>query len=498
MRFLAYVFCLSVILSGWADTRADGMQIDTLPALSRYEIRATPGRENGIDPPGRGSDSRRQRDVPPDADAKAHFRWSPALREALLFTGGMHGFRFATEPATRDALNGRWWRNYTHSLGELRGWDDGDTFLTSYIAHPFEGAVFGYIAQQNDPRYSQVMWGDGRKYWIGRLRTLAFSAALSTQWSLGPVSEASIGNVQIRDSPGFVDLVGTPIFGTLLMIAEDVADRYLIVGLENRTANKPVLAFARCFLTPTRAFANTLRFKYPWHRDGRMGINGANHELRKELLRAYKEGKGGKIVAYRPPGELSRETTVNYPLEAPIELESSAHYETFLGGGNCIGGGGSGSVRVRPNWQIVSEVSGCLIINMPTQESGDSILYMAGTRWTPRAARRVSPFLQVMVGGRRVTHEIDDKQKRDELMKKWADGHGPIHYPKRSDWSTQRQENGFALSAGGGLDVVINRAFAWRAADLEYTHSWLGNVDQIHAENGLRISSGLILRIGTW
>jgi len=51
---------------------------------------------------------------------------------------------------------------------ELRGWDDGDAFMTSYVAHPFEGAIFGYIEQQNDPRYRNVMWGDGRKYWIAR------------------------------------------------------------------------------------------------------------------------------------------------------------------------------------------------------------------------------------------------------------------------------------------------------------------------------------------
>ncbi|MDP9147611.1 MAG: hypothetical protein M3N22_08110, partial [Acidobacteriota bacterium] len=222
-----------------------------------------------------GGESRGQRDADlnPNALNNVPFQWSSALRQGFLFTGGMHAFRLATESATRDALNGPWWRNYEHSLGEIRGWDDGDTFLTSYIAHPFEGAVFGYIAQQNDPKYSSVMWGDGRRYWIARLRTLAFSAAMSTQWTLGPVSEASIGNVQLRDSPGFVDLVGTPTLGTILMIAEDVADRYLVAPLENRTANEPILALSRCFLTPTHAFANLLRFKYPWHRDGRRGIN---------------------------------------------------------------------------------------------------------------------------------------------------------------------------------------------------------------------------------
>jgi hypothetical protein len=104
----------------------------------------------------------------------------------------------------------------------------------------------------------------------------------------------------------------------------------------------------------------------------------------------------------------------------------------------------------------------------------------------------------MMAGGRRITHEIDDPAKRDALMKKWADGAGPIHYPKREDWSVERQLNGLALSAGGGVDVALGRAFAWRVGNLEYTRSWLGEVDQIHPENGLRLSSSLVLRIGTW
>lgn len=78
-------------------------------------------------------------------------------------------------------------------------------------------------------------FGDGRRYWMSRLRALPFSAAMSTLWTLGPASEASIGNVQIHASPGFVDLVGTPIMGVGWMVGEDVIDRYLISWVENRT-----------------------------------------------------------------------------------------------------------------------------------------------------------------------------------------------------------------------------------------------------------------------
>ena len=475
------------------DLHVDDLYVYTIPTLPLHENPAFSAL------PVNASDSPAQRDadLDPDANNATPFQWKNALRQSLFFTGFMHAYRLASEPQTRDALNGHWWRNYRRSIGELRGWDDGDKFMTTYVAHPFEGAIFGYIAQQNDPRYSRVMWGDGRKYWIARLRTLAFSTAMSTQWTLGPASEASIGNVQLRDSPGFVDLVGTPIFGTMVMIAEDVADRYLVAPLENRTANRPVLAFSRMFLSPTRSFANLMAFKYPWHREGRLGISGENNKLRREMLRDYEEGTGPELFEYTPPRKRSGEAT-HYPLAAPIELESSTHYETFLGGGSCIGGGGSGAVRIKPSWQLISEVSGCLVTNMPKNQSGDSMMYQVGMRWTPRAARRVSPFLQMMAGGRRLTHEIDDPAKHDALMKKWADGAGPIHYPKREDWSIEHQENGLALSAGGGVDIALSRAFAWRVGNLEYTRSWLGDVDQLHAANGLRLSSSLVLKIGTW
>jgi hypothetical protein len=177
----------------------------------------------------------------------------------------------------------------------------------------------------------------------------------------------------------------------------------------------------------------------------------------------------------------------------------STQYESFLGGGSCIGGGGTGAARISPAWQIVAEFTGCKVINMPKNESGDSEMYAGGIRWTPRASRRISPYGQVLAGGRRITHEIDDPQKRIELRDAWNNGSGTLpHYPKRSDWCVQHQANGFAMAVGGGLDLVVNRALAWRIGNVEYTHSWLSNVDQIHASEGVRFSSGLMLRIGTW
>ena len=172
-------------------------------------------------------------------------------------------------------------------------------------------------------------------------------------------------------------------------------------------------------------------------------------------------------------------------------------YESFLGGGSCIGGGGQGAVRVNPALQIVSEVNGCLVANMPKYQSGDSTMFAVGPRWTPRAARRFSPFAEVMFGGRRITHDIQNPELRKELLNEWNNGQLP-HFPKRSDYMVEYQQFGFAMSMGGGFDAVFGRAFAWRVLDVEYSHSWLASVDPINASQGMQIRTGLVLRIGTW
>ena len=424
------------------------------------------------------------------------FEWRIATRQAWLYTGVMHSFRFATEPGTRDTLNGPWFHDWMSSVSEIRGWDDGDPFITNYVAHSMEGAIFGFIQQQNDPRYREVVWGSGRDYWISHLHALAFAAVMSTQWKIGPASEASLGNVQLHESGGFVDFVNTPILGMCLMMGEDVADRYAIIGLENRTSNPIVLILARTLLNPSRTFANLMAFKEPWYRQARIGLFRENNRLRNELLKEHREGGPDPFNFVR---NTSQEERQELPLEAPIELMASAHYESFLDGGRCIGGGGTGAWRITPSWQLIAELSGCKVMNMPTNESGDSEMVSIGSRWSPRASKRFSPYVQALIGDRRITHEIDDPEKKRKLLAAWNDGDGALeHYPKRSDYSTEHQANGFAMAMGGGLDIVITRSLAWRLANLEYTRSWLANVDQIRASSTVRLTSGLTLRIGTW
>ena len=258
-----------------------------------------------------------QPEVPVPRDTK--FGWRFATRESLLFTGIMHAFNLTTEAGTRDTLNGHWFKNYTRSVSELRGWSDSDRFMAPYVGHTIEGSVFGYIERQNDPKYRNVQWGDGRDYFVSLLRSLAFSAVWHTQWKIGPISEASIGNVMLHASPGFITLTDTPTLGTVEMIGEDAADRYLIMGLENRTANRILISLARSFLNPGRSMSNIMAFQIPWHRETRPGVWGENFVLRKELLEGYKK-TGEKPFEFAPRFS---------PNSGPPRLSARGRYRTY-------------------------------------------------------------------------------------------------------------------------------------------------------------------------
>lgn len=471
-----------------------------VPHFSYYRHLAPPLDDNREDSPP-ATDTDPNDSVRHDQPRSEHFQWKPALREYLLEISIQHGWRFVHEKGTVDATGtGPWFHDWMNSIGETRGWDDGDGWHASYVGHPLNGGIYGFIEQQNDPLYRNVQWGDGRIYWISRLRALAFSALASTQWTLGPLSEASLGNVQLHSSPGFIDLVQTPTLGVMEMMGEDLIDRYFILPLENRTANPWLLLAVRSLGNPARSFAALMAFRYGWDRPDRPGLFGENHQLRKELLAEYHKGLTG--APFRPHSA-EEKALMNQTLEslhpdiAPIELQAYALYEGFLNGHNCFGGGGQGAVRMAPALQIVSEVNGCMIVGTPTNESADSVTFSVGPRWTPLPTHRFSPFLQMLFGGRRVSYEIQNPELRETLKNEWNEGL-IAHDPKRSDYQVQYQALGFDLTMGGGFDAAFGHAFAWRVLDLNYSHSWLPDVHSINTSNGVRVTTGVVLRLGNW
>ena len=57
---------------------------------------------------------------------------------------------------------------------------------------------------------------------------------------------------------------------------------------------------------------------------------------------------------------------------------------------------------------------------------------------------------------------------------------------------------GLAISARAGVDVKPTSAIAIRVADFGYVHSWHSRLDGIDYANALQLTSGLIVRFGTW
>jgi len=208
-------------------------------------------------------------------NGKGHsgFKWRPAIKQYILLLAIEHAYDL-TQDKTRRELEGSFIKDYFKSVRGLGGWSDGGKFVTNYIAHPIEGSAYGWIYIQNDPRGLRQEFGRSKGYWISRLKSMAWSAACSTQFEIGPFSQAAIGNVGLHASSSgkgkrkmaYVDLVITPTVGMAWTVGEDMAERYILRRMENST-NRFTRNIMRVLLTPTRSAANMLRFKMPWHRD---------------------------------------------------------------------------------------------------------------------------------------------------------------------------------------------------------------------------------------
>ena len=218
-------------------------------------------------------------DDPVDPSAKPEkekFHWGPAMRESLLFLGIQHGMRLQQEKTTRQ-LEGPFFRDWGRAVKQLRGWRDGDIPIINYVAHPLQGGLTGRIFVNNSDNAKRQEFGMSRGYWKSRAKALLWSAAWSTQFEIGPISEASIGNVGFprKDgsrSTGYVDYVITPTVGTGVLVGEDAIDKYFLKGWIEKKAHGKLTTRVKVFrslFTPTTSFANLLRGKYPWKRDDR-------------------------------------------------------------------------------------------------------------------------------------------------------------------------------------------------------------------------------------
>ena len=403
--------------------------------------------------------------------------WRAVVQQSATFTGIQHAFRLGTEPGTRTGMKGPFFQGYFDSVGNLHGWSDGDQFYVNYVGHSMQGAVSGYIYLQNDPQARLLRIGRDPRYWRSRLKAMGFAWTYSTWFEIGPLSEASIGNVQnLRPQQGFVDHVVTPVIGTGWLVAEDFLDEKLILPFERRFENKWARMMVRSWLNPSRSFTNALRFKAPWYRDSRGGI---------------------LMSHYRAAHVMVKEAPREFPKAAPIEVTALPFWTRF-DGTQCAGAGGQGAFRLSASWQLVGQLSGCELRDQAPNVTADSLTYAIGPRWTPLAERRISPFAQVLVGGNKLTRYETDRV-RERLLKAEALKKG-LEPPAAELYTQSSSSHGLSLSAGTGVDIRLNPAIALRLASIEYARSWAGasaaNSRPYH--RGLQFSTGVILRMGTW
>lgn len=410
--------------------------------------------------------------------------WGHLIGSSLSFLAVSHVYRYATEATTRRSFHQPFFPKYSAAVANLHGWGDGDPFMVNYVGHPMEGAVAGFLWEQNDRAFRTIEFGRNRRYWKGRMRGMAFAYVYSVQFEIGPISEASIGHVQgMYPQIGFVDHVITPIVGTGWAIAEDSIDRILVQRFEEHVANPYLRIAARGVLNPARSFANVMSLQVPWHRDDRPGVFKPFPE---NALWVAENKKRLESTPVNPP-----------PGVAPFDFAFHATYMDYVSAGPCMGGGGTAGFRVGDDWQIMLDVSGCKMLNFGKDWSGDTLTYMVGPRWTPHNSSRWTPHFQALIGGTKITQEY-----QNPVLKAQVDDWHPINdegrTAKHSYYSTDWTRDGFALTAGAGVDYHFNSALALRLADLSYAHAWVGDINGLNYRSTVQVSGGLVLRMGTW
>ncbi len=75
----------------------------------------------------------------------------------------------------------------------MRRWNDGGTFIVSYIGHSLHGAVAADIEIQNSPSQARLEWGDPG-YAKSRVKGLLWATVYSTHSEISPAGDAGVGN----------------------------------------------------------------------------------------------------------------------------------------------------------------------------------------------------------------------------------------------------------------------------------------------------------------
>ena len=164
---------------------------------------------------------------PPEKGAIA---WRSLLRDSIVLLLAQQTYRLTLEDgSTRENLEGPFFKDWFDSVSTLCCWDDGDRITTNYLFHPLLGSTSSFVFANNHRASQETPIGNNRGYWKAKGAQGLYSFIYSLNYEIGPLSEASIGNVGLK--PGemtYCDFVLTPGIGLLISIGEDAARLHII------------------------------------------------------------------------------------------------------------------------------------------------------------------------------------------------------------------------------------------------------------------------------
>ena len=214
--------------------------------------------------------------------------WEPLLREWWSWIAIEQTERIIKEGKTRNQLGGPFFRDWfsTVAVYHFDNWNDGGKVITSYLAHPTQGAIAEAIFWQNNDRvrFSEQDFRSAT-YRKALFQAFAFASLDAVLWKMGPLSESSIGNVGLpvhwwdRDCKalhlpcvyrtGVSDMVMNEVGGTALTIGFQWLDKHVQKRIEEGAHSRALIDTTRMLTNPPQTIANLVRFRPPWFRDNR-------------------------------------------------------------------------------------------------------------------------------------------------------------------------------------------------------------------------------------
>ena len=214
--------------------------------------------------------------------------WGSLVREWWLWIATEQTERILKEPKTRTQLSGPFFTDWFHTVSvyHFDNWNDGGKVITSYLAHPTQGAIAEAIFWQNNDhvRFSDQDFHSAA-YRNALLQAFAFASVDAVLWKMGPLSESSIGNVGLPskwwdrdcrqlhipcvDRTGVSDMVMNEVGGTALTVGFQWLDKHVQKRIEESSQSRALIDATRMLTNPPATVANIMRFRRPWFRDSR-------------------------------------------------------------------------------------------------------------------------------------------------------------------------------------------------------------------------------------